>query len=59
MGQVNPLADRLAPDTINHLKRAAEQRIEDAGRLMEQKRYLAALHFFGYSVEMSSCAAYY
>jgi len=58
MGQINPLADHLAPDSINTLERAAEQRIEDANRLMEQQRLLAALYFFGYSVEMNSCAAY-
>jgi len=59
MSRVNPLADHLAPDSIKRLQRAAEQRIEDAHRLMEEKRFLAALYFFGYSVEMVLSAAYY
>jgi hypothetical protein len=59
MSRVNSLANHLAPDTINNLERAAGQRIEDANRLMEQKRFLAALYFFGYSVEMVLSAAYY
>jgi hypothetical protein len=59
MGRVNALMDHLAPDTINNLVCAAKQRIEDANRLIEQDRFLAALYFFGYSVEMNLCAAYY
>jgi hypothetical protein len=59
MSQVSSLADHLGPDTINNLERAAEQRIEDANRLLERKRFLAALYFFGYSVEMSLSAACY
>jgi hypothetical protein len=59
MGRVTPLAEHLAPDTIYNLERAAEQRIEDANRLVQQNRLLVALYFFGYSVEMSLCAAYY
>jgi hypothetical protein len=59
MRRVNSLADRLAPDTINNLKRAANERFEDADRLVEQKRFLAALYLFGYCVEMVLAAAYY
>jgi len=53
------LADHLAPDCISRLQRSAEQRTEDAKLLLEQKRPLAAIYFFGYSVEMCLCAAYY
>lgn len=59
MSRVNSLASRLAPDTINTLKRAAEERIEDASRLLGQKRFLAALYLFGYSVEMVLASAYF
>jgi hypothetical protein len=59
VSRIKPLADRLAPDTVNSLKRAAEQRVEDANRLLAHGRPLAALYFFGYSVEMVLCAAYY
>ncbi len=59
MSRVNSLVNRLAPDTINSLKRAAEERIEDARRLLERKRFLAALYLFGYSVEMVLASAYF
>lgn len=59
MSRIPPLADRLAPDTVNSLKRAAELRVEDANRLIDQGRLLASLYLFGYSVEMVLCAAYF
>jgi hypothetical protein len=59
MSQVSPLAEHLVGDTINRLRRAANERHVDAKRLLEQNRVLAALYFFGYSVEMCLSAAYY
>lgn len=59
MSRVSSLADHLAPDTTKSLTRAAEERIEDAGRLLAEKRFLAALYLFGYSVEMVLAAAYF
>jgi hypothetical protein len=59
MSPVIALADHLAPDSIKRLQRAAEQRFEDARQLLDEKRLLASLYFFGYSVEMVLSAAYY
>ncbi|HZW35187.1 MAG TPA: hypothetical protein VFF52_30980 [Isosphaeraceae bacterium] len=59
MSQAKSLADHLSPDSVNRLQRAAEQRVEDANWLMAQNRFLAALYFFGYSVEMVLSAAYF
>jgi hypothetical protein len=39
--------------------RAAEERIEDGNRLMEQNRSLAAIYLFGYGVEMILAASYF
>lgn len=57
MPPVNSLAEHLAPDTVNQLKRAAANRLEDVEHLMEWKRYLPAIYFFGYGVEMILSAA--
>ncbi len=59
MSRVTSWADRLAPNTINTLRRAAEDRVEDASRLVERKRFLAALYLFGYGVEMVLSASYF
>ena len=59
MSRVIALADHLAPDSISRLERAAEKRYDDAERLLAQQRSLAAVYFFGYSVEMCLTAAYY
>ncbi|MBI2804949.1 MAG: hypothetical protein HYX68_08210 [Planctomycetes bacterium] len=59
MGRVSPLVDRLAPDTINRLERAAEMRHHDALHLLPSGRGLSAVYLFGYSVEMCLAAAYY
>lgn len=54
------LADRLGPDTIAKLVRAAEQRFATAEFLRTQPaRWLAALYFYGYSAEMWISAAFY
>jgi hypothetical protein len=59
MSQVSPLTDHLVGDSNNRLRRAANERHVDAKLLLEQNRVLAALYFFGYSVEMCLSAAYY
>src|SRR4051812_7371020 len=53
-----PLAERLAPDTIARLERAAANRFATAELLRKEDRRLAALYFYGYSVEMCLSAAY-
>lgn len=61
MRDVLPLAERLAPDTVARLERAAEQRYATAERLRlrPQPRRLASVYFYGYSAEMWLCAAYF
>jgi hypothetical protein len=59
MSRIIPLADHLAPDSIYRLERAAEQRYDEADRLVSHKRLLAAVYFYGYSVEMCLSVAYY
>ena len=59
MSKTISLASHLAPDSISRLERAAERCYGDAERLVAQQRFLAALYFFGYSVEMCLSAAYY
>lgn len=53
------LSEHLAPDSISSLERAAQNRYDDAERLLSEGRFLAALYFLGYSVEMCLVAAYY
>jgi hypothetical protein len=59
MKQVPPLAEKLAPDTINRLVRAAELRLADAQQMLAAKRHLGALYLAGFSVEMCLAAACY
>lgn len=59
MSSVKPLIDHLAPDCIARLERAAVQRFDEAEGLLPQKRFLAALYLFGFSVEMCLTAAYF
>lgn len=61
MRDVLPLAERLSPDTATKLERAAGQRYATAEllRSLPQPRRLAALYFYGYSVEMWLSAAYF
>ena len=59
MKDVIPLAERLSPDTVARLERAAYHRFESAEILRAQERRLAAVYFFGYSVEMWLAAAYF
>ncbi len=59
MRDVLPFADRLPPDTVARLKKAALQRFESAELLRIHKRRLAALYFYGFSAEMWLCSAYY
>jgi hypothetical protein len=55
----NPtLAERLAPDTIARLERAAQQRFATA-ELLRRERRLAALYFYGYSAEICLSTAYF
>jgi len=51
-------AERLAPDTINRLERAAQHRYESANILWKEKRRLAALYMFGYTAEICLTTAY-
>ena len=51
--------DRLAPDTINRLERAAQHRYESASILWRAKRRLAALYLYGYTAEICFAAAYF
>lgn len=59
MNQVTPLADHLAPDTINQLERAAAHRHDDGLALLRVKHNLAGVYLFGYSAEMCLAAAYF
>jgi hypothetical protein len=52
-------AERLAPDTVNRLERAARHRYESANVLWKEKRRLAALYMFGYTAEICLATAYY
>ena len=59
MRDVLPFAERLSPDTVTRLERAAHQRFTSAEVLRTQARRLAALYFYGYSAEMWLSAAYF
>jgi hypothetical protein len=54
-----PLAERLSPDTIAKLERAAQHRFATAEILRNQERRLAALYMYGYCAEICLSAAYY
>lgn len=54
-----PLGERLSPDTIARLERAAEQRFATAEILRSRERRLAALYLYGYCAEICLSAAYY
>jgi hypothetical protein len=58
MRNIPPLAERLAPDTVTSLERAAQQRFATA-EYLRTKRRLAALYLYGYSAEICLAAAYY
>lgn len=51
--------ERLSPDTVTRLERAAVQRFDSAEVLGTSDRRLAALYFYGYSAEICLAAAYY
>ncbi len=51
--------ERLSPDTIVKLERAAQHRFRTAEILAGQGRPLAALYMYGYSAEICLSAAYY
>jgi hypothetical protein len=57
MADIPALARHLAPDTVQRLERAAENRYREAECLKKQNRLLAALYLYGYSVEMCLAAA--
>ena len=59
MRDVLPLAERLSPDTVMKLGRAADHRFESAEVLRLRLRCLAALYLYGFSAEMWLSAAYY
>jgi hypothetical protein len=59
MSKIKPLMDNVAPDCIQRLERAAENRFEEAEGLIPKKRLLTALYLYGYCVEMCLSAAYY
>lgn len=56
MQDVVPLAERLSPDTVTKLERAAAHRFTSAELLRTQSRRLAAVYFY---VEMWLAAAYF
>jgi hypothetical protein len=58
MATTHGLIDRLAPDSIVRLQRAARMRFEEAGTL-QGKHALAAVYWYGYTVEMCLAAAYF
>ncbi len=58
MSKVLPLIERLAPDSIRSLERAAELRYDDGERLAKW-RFLGAVYFWGFTVEMCLTAAYF
>lgn len=51
--------ERLAPDTINRLERAAQHRYCSATILWKEKRRLAALYLYGYTAEICLATAYF
>ena len=59
MKDIPTFAQRLAPDTLNRLERAAEHRYVSGDVLWERKRRLAALYMYGFSAEISLTAAYF
>ncbi len=59
MKDIVTLGERLSPDTIARLERAAEHRFETAEILRINRRRLAALYMYGYSAEICLSAAYY
>ena len=59
MSRVIALVERLAPDSIALLERAARQRIADAEDLNRNGRRLPAIYFLGFAVEMLLAAAYF
>jgi hypothetical protein len=54
-----PLAGRYGPDTIRKYERAAAERFKEAEWLASAGYNLAALYFYGYTVEMLIKAAYF
>lgn len=58
MKDTAPLAERLSPDTIARLERAAQHRFTTA-ELLRNERRLAALYLYGFSAEMCLTAAYF
>ncbi len=58
MATTSGLIDRLAPDCIVRLKQAARMRFAEAATLQDKHR-LAAIYWYGYSVEMCLAAAYF
>ncbi|SRR6266852_3039456 len=59
MRDVASFAERLAPDTIIRLERAAQHRYESGNILWKEKRRLAALYLYGYTAEICLTAAYF
>jgi len=53
------LIKRLGPDTISRLERAAPRRFSEAEWLHEGKYSLAAIYFYGYTIEIVLGAAYF
>lgn len=58
MKELPPFAERLAPDTVVRLERAARERFLSGSALQEEGRRLAALYLFGYIAEICLSAAY-
>jgi hypothetical protein len=58
MATISGLIDRLAPDCVERLQRAAKMRFNEAAMLQGNHR-LAAVYWYGYCVEMCLVAAYF
>src|SRR5579885_3763760 len=59
MKDIPTFGERLAPDTINKLERAAQNRYQSANILWDEGRRLAALYMYGYAAEICLASAYF
>lgn len=59
MATTHGLMNRIAPDCIVRWQRAAQMRFGEAETLLQNERRLAALYWYGFSVELCLAAAYF
>jgi hypothetical protein len=53
------IIDKIGPDSVSRLARAAERRCAEADWLADGKHHLAALYFYGYVAEIVLGNAYF